>query len=90
MFISVFQIATRERAALEYGETLKKRFQHMPEVRRISRHRHVPRAIYKAGHIKRDMETAIKTKEDNQRRHSKPGTVPYQAERRKHIVAQEQ
>lgn len=62
----------------------------MPEVRRIARHRHLPRAIYKAASTKRDMTQAIKTKEENQRKHSKPGSVPYEAERRKNIVAQEQ
>lgn len=62
----------------------------MPEVRRISRHRHLPRVIYKAAATKREMVTAIKNKEENLRKHSKPGSVPYEAERRKHIVAQEQ
>lgn len=76
----------RERAKLEYNEALKQRYRHMPEIRRIARHRHLPVAVKKAGEIKREELDAVKRREDNRRRHSKPGLVPYSLERTKHVV----
>ena len=37
----------RQKAALQYSEALKKKFKHHPEVKRIARHRHLPKNIYK-------------------------------------------
>ena len=34
------------------------------------------------------MREAQRRKDDNVRKHSKPGALPYKAERKKHIVAQ--
>lgn len=79
--------STKERTKLEYDEALKERYKHMPEIRRIARHRHVPKPIKKAGEIKRIELESLKAREDNLRRHSKKGAVPYQKEREKHIIA---
>ena len=81
-------LTARERQKLEYNQQLKEQFKHMPEIRRISRRRHVPKPIKKAGEIKRIELDSIKKREDNKRKHSKPGSVPYDAERERHIVAQ--
>jgi WD repeat and SOF domain-containing protein 1 len=43
----------------------------MPEIKRIARHRHVPKPVNKAGEIKKEEEAAIKRREENRRRHSK-------------------
>ncbi|ODV86738.1 hypothetical protein CANARDRAFT_6310 [[Candida] arabinofermentans NRRL YB-2248] len=80
--------STRLRNKLEYDEKLKERFANMPEIRRISKHRHVPIVIKKAGEIKRTEINSLKRREDNERRHSKPGSKPYKSEREKHIVGQ--
>ena len=37
----------RQKAALQYSEALKKKFKYHPEVKRIARHRHLPKNIYK-------------------------------------------
>jgi hypothetical protein len=42
----LWQLRPREREALQYNEKLKEKFQHHPQVKRIARHRHVPRSIY--------------------------------------------
>ena len=63
--------SAKERTKLEYDAALKERYKHMPEVRRIARHRHVPVIIKKAGDIKKEEEAAIKRKDENRRRHSK-------------------
>lgn len=78
--------SAKQRTKLEYDDALKERFKHMPEIRRISRHRHVPKPVKKAGEIKKVELDSLKRKENNLRRHSKKGSVPYQSEREKHVV----
>lgn len=77
--------SARQRNKLEYDAALKERFKHMPEIKRISRHRHVPITVKKAGEIKRTETSSLKRRDDNQRRHSKPGSNPFKTEREKHI-----
>lgn len=76
----------RERTAIEYSEKLKSRYANLPELRRISRYRHVPKAIKNATNLKKTMLDAERTKEENLRKHSAQGSVPYKAERKKHII----
>jgi Sof1-like domain len=42
------QLLPREKHKAAYDEALKQRYKHLPEVKRILRHRHLPAAIYKA------------------------------------------
>lgn len=77
--------SARQRSKLEYDAALKERFKHMPEIKRIARHRHVPKVVKKANEIKRTEIDALKKREDNERRHSKPGSKPFVSEREKHI-----
>jgi DDB1- and CUL4-associated factor 13 len=81
--------SVREQQKLDYDEHLKEQFKHMPEIRRISRKRHVPKAIKNAANIKRTELDSIKRRDENRRKHSKPGSVPYTAERTRHVVAQQ-
>lgn len=80
----------RERQALEYSETLKKRYAHMPEVRRIARHRHVLKTVKKAGEIKAEELSSVKRREENRRKHEAKGAGPRKAEREKMVLATEQ
>ncbi|KAL9961477.1 hypothetical protein ACROYT_G030423 [Oculina patagonica] len=80
-------LAPREKAAFSYNAKLKERFQHHPQLKRIKRHRHVPKAVFKAAKEKKIMLASIKQKEENKRQHSKPGSVPRVAERKKHAIA---
>jgi WD repeat and SOF domain-containing protein 1 len=82
--------SARERQKLEYDEALKERWKHMPEIRRIGRHRHVPKVVKKAGEIKGEELRAIKRREENERKHSKKGLVKRRSEREKMILATEQ
>ncbi|KAF9961878.1 rRNA-processing protein sof1 [Modicella reniformis] len=78
----------RERTHLEYAEKLKEKFAHVPEIRRISRHRNVPKVIKSAQKKKAIMLNSRKVKEENSRKHTKPENrkerIP---ERTKPIVA---
>lgn len=62
----------------------------MPEIRRISRHRHVPKNVKKAGQIKSEELAAIKRRRENERKHSKKGLVPRRSEREKMVLETEQ
>ena len=82
--------SARQRQKIEYEDTLKKRYAHMPEIRRISRHRHVPKSVKKAGEIKGEELAAIKKRRENERKHSKQGLVPRRSEREKMVLRTEQ
>lgn len=82
--------SAKQRQKLEYDQTLIKRFEHMPEIRRIKRHRHLPKAVKKASEIKKDELAAIKRKEENVRKHTKKGTMPRRSEREKMVLAVEE
>ncbi|KAF9990954.1 rRNA-processing protein sof1, partial [Entomortierella chlamydospora] len=78
----------RERAHLEYSEKLKEKFANVPEIRRINRHRNVPKAIKTATKKKSIMINARKVKEENVRKHTKAENLKERIpERKKPIVA---
>jgi WD repeat and SOF domain-containing protein 1 len=76
----------REIAHLNYADKIKERYGHLPEIKRISRHRYLPKAIDNARKKKHVMVQSAKRKEENRRKHSKPGAVPHVSEKKKHIV----
>lgn len=80
-------LTSRERAANDYNQKLKEKFQYHPHVKRIARHRHLPKSIYSQIQEQRVMKEARRRKEMNRRKHSKPGSVPVVSERKKHVVA---
>ncbi|KAI5308225.1 rRNA-processing protein sof1 [Ascosphaera atra] len=82
--------SAQQRQALQYNDALKKRYAHMPEIKRIARHRHLPKAVKKAGEIKGEELKALKRREENRRRHSKKGTVVRKPEREKMVLAVEE
>ncbi|KAI9348552.1 WD40-repeat-containing domain protein [Obelidium mucronatum] len=71
-------LAPRQQNALEYNKALKERYKHMPEIKRIDKQRHLPRSIVSTTQKKHVM---IDTN---------PGSVPFVAERKKHILTVEQ
>ncbi|GAO18260.1 uncharacterized protein UV8b_01276 [Ustilaginoidea virens] len=81
--------SSRQRQALEYNEALIKRYGHMPEIRRIKRHRHIPKVLKKAGEIKTQELKSIKRKEENERRHTKKQFEKRRSEREKMVLAKE-
>ncbi len=62
----------------------------MPEVKRIKRHRHLPKVVKKAAEIKGEELAAIKRREENERKHSSKGKERRQPEREKMILAKVQ
>ncbi|BFZ63898.1 Protein sof1 [Saitoella coloradoensis] len=85
-------LTSRERVAQEYREKLKERYAHMPEIRRIARHRRVPGVVKKAGGIKRVEEEGARRKEENRRKHeaNSVGSKERVPERKKALVSREE
>ncbi|CAI5471946.1 unnamed protein product [Closterium sp. Yama58-4] len=61
----------REKRRAEYNAALVERHQHLPEIRRIHNHRHVPRPIHNAIKLRATMVAAEKRKEENRQRFKK-------------------
>jgi len=76
----------REKDQMDYNQKLKEKFKHFPEIKRIKRHRHLPKSVYNAEKEKRIMKSSKQRKEANRRANSKPGSVPFKSEKTKHIV----
>lgn len=79
-----------QRQKLEYDDALKARYKHMPEIKRILRHRHVPKIVKKANEIKGEELKSIKRREENERRHTKKGEKRRKSEREKMVLAVEE
>jgi DDB1- and CUL4-associated factor 13 len=71
----------REKRKAAYNDQLKQRYEHMPEVGRIARHRHVPKPIYQAQRRRHFMAKAERRKEHHRFMHSKAGTRKLSKER---------
>jgi len=76
----------RQRRHLKYSTKLRQQYQHHPEVKRILKHRHIPKLVYKEAKLKKVKIDSMKRKDENRRLHSKPGAVPKVPERKKHVV----
>eukprot|EP01094_Clydonella_sp_ATCC50884_P000142 TRINITY_DN10115_c0_g1_i1.p1 TRINITY_DN10115_c0_g1~~TRINITY_DN10115_c0_g1_i1.p1 ORF type:complete len:456 (+),score=131.58 TRINITY_DN10115_c0_g1_i1:77-1444(+) len=61
----------RLRSKLNYQRSLIKRYQHLPEIRRVHKHQRVPKAIKLARDKKREMLRSRQRKEENVRRYTK-------------------
>ncbi|KAM0704182.1 hypothetical protein Q7P35_008415 [Cladosporium inversicolor] len=79
-----------QRQKQEYDDALKERYKHMPEIRRIGRHRHVPKQVKKAGEIKGEEIKSVKRKEENERKHARKDQKKRRSEREKMVLANEQ
>ncbi|KAL5573574.1 hypothetical protein UlMin_023171 [Ulmus minor] len=80
----------REQKRHEYHEAVMRRYKHLPEVKRIVRHRHLPKPIYKAGNLRRTIIDAEKRKEERRKAHSAPGSVTTEPMRKRRIIKQEE
>ncbi|KAG0703562.1 WD40 repeat-like protein [Suillus ampliporus] len=82
-------ITARERAAIEYRESLKDRWKHDNEVGRIQRKRHLPKPVYQAAKLKRTMLDTRAVKEERRRKHTRAGESKPNAERKKVVITEQ-
>lgn len=78
----------REQKKHHYNAAVLKRYMHLPEIKRIVRHRHLPKPIFKARELRRTMLDAQKKKDKNRRAHSKPGSIPTVPTRKDRILGE--
>eukprot|EP00894_Picocystis_sp_ML_P003908 jgi/Pico_ML_1/54425/g4771.t1 len=76
----------REKHKHAYQKALLRRYAHIPEIRKIEKHRHVPKPIYKAATLRKTMTEAAKRKEQRRAAHSAPGSVSFKPARKKKII----
>ena len=76
----------RERTSLEYKAKLREKYKHHPQIKRIAKHRHIPRQLYHAREEKRSAIDRGQRKQNNRIMHSKPGSVELVAERKKPVL----
>lgn len=76
----------REKQKDVYNKALIEKHKHLPEVKRIIRHRHLPGSIYKAKKLRGDMEDSEAKKLRNRIAHSAPGAVQVKPARKKKIM----
>ncbi|KAF8743550.1 hypothetical protein AX14_002104 [Amanita brunnescens Koide BX004] len=82
-------ITARERAAMEYRESLKQRWKSDAEVSKVSRVRHLPKSVYKAEKLKHTMLEARRVKEERRRKHTRAGESNPKPERKKVVIAEQ-
>lgn len=76
-----------ERDKHDYQARLKKRYSHLPEIRRIATHRNVPKPVYSARRIKKQMLAAQQLKLRKMRAH-RGGAERYPVVSEKKAIAQ--
>uniref|UniRef100_A0A0P4W640 Sof1-like protein domain-containing protein n=1 Tax=Scylla olivacea TaxID=85551 RepID=A0A0P4W640_SCYOL len=76
----------RERSAINYAEELKRKYGHFPAIRRIARHRHLPKHIYNAKNEQQIMRESRARKDANRLKYSTPGKKVHIPARRKVVV----
>lgn len=82
-------IRPRERVAFNYQEKLKEKFAAHPQIKRIARHRQVPKHVLNAQRKMRAIKNKEKVKEANIRKHSKPGKLPFVSEKKKPVLRED-
>ena len=98
-------VTARERAAIEYRNSLKARWKMDSDVGKVARcvlfhpyerislnffrTRHLPKPVYQAGKLKRTMLEARRVKEERRRKHTRAGESKPKAERKKVVIVEQ-
>ncbi|KAG5647480.1 hypothetical protein DXG03_009415 [Asterophora parasitica] len=82
-------ITARERAAIEYRDSLKDRWKMDTQVGKVARTRHLPKSVHQASKLKRTMLDAQRVKEERRRKHTRAGESKPKAERKKVVIAEQ-
>ena len=80
------KLRPREKQALHYAAKLRHRFRFHPQIRRISRHRHLPKMVFKATKEKRAILAGQKRKRENVIKYNMSGAVKIVPQRQKSVV----
>jgi len=80
------QLSAREETSLRYRDALVQKYAHLPEVKRISKSRRVPKFVKKQTEADMVQKEKRRRKEGNVVKHSRPGTKKFTDEKAKSIV----
>ena len=80
------QLSSREESSLQYRQALVQKYVHLPEIKRISKSRKVPKFIKKETAMAQVQKEKTRRKESNVVKHSKPGTKKFTDEKGKAVV----
>lgn len=82
--------AGRMQRKKQFNETIKKRYAHMPEVKRIAKHKNEPRSIKKAVALRHIQRQSERRKQDNLKRHSSEMDGAIEPERKRAVLKEYQ
>lgn len=77
------QLTPREESAMRYRQSLVRKYQHMPEVKKISHSRKIPKVIKKQTQQAIIQKESSERKQANRVKHSKPGAFKFESEKKK-------
>ena len=72
----------REKEALAYANKLKKKYKYNSEIKRILRHRHLPKVLVKKAKVKQVQKEARFRKDENMRANNRPEDRPFVPQRK--------
>lgn len=80
----------REKEKLAYHEKLKKKYKYNSEIKRILRHKHLPKYIVKKNKVKQIQKEAKFKKLENIRANNRPEDAPFVPERKRDMDYKEE
>ncbi|KAI5115053.1 hypothetical protein M0805_005214, partial [Coniferiporia weirii] len=81
-------VTTREKAAMEYRDSLRERWKIDTEIGKVARSRRIPKPVYKAAQLKHTMLESRRVKEERRRKHSRAGETKPKADRKKVVITE--
>jgi WD repeat and SOF domain-containing protein 1 len=86
VWLKKLKFTLQEERKLKFNETIKKRYAHMPEIKRIARDKKIPNSIKKANSIKHEQNQSERRKQENRKRHSHQEDVAMEPERKRAVI----
>lgn len=80
--------AGRKERKERFQDVLKKRYGHMPEIKRITREKPIPKSIKKANSIRHEQSQSERRKQENRIRHSREEENTLEPERKRSVIKQ--
>lgn len=75
---------------MRYNEALKQKYSVHPQIKRIAKHRQVPRYVYKQQDLLKAAKEKEIRKEKNRRLNSKPGSIPHISAKERVIIREDE
>jgi DDB1- and CUL4-associated factor 13 len=76
----------RQERKEQLHDALKRRYAHMPEVKRIAKHKREPKSIRKAAALTQIQRDSERKKNDNRKRHAREGEYSIEPERKRAVL----